>query len=48
MNAGAALYVGGVVEDLRTGVDRAREVLARGGAAEKLDELRRFRLVEDA
>lgn len=48
LNAGAALYVGGVVEDLRAGVDRAREVLARGGAAEKLDELRRFRLVEDA
>jgi anthranilate phosphoribosyltransferase len=42
-NAGAALWVGGAVPDLRAGVDRARALLADGAGAHKLDELRRFR-----
>ena len=42
-NAGAALYVGGAAHGLREGVERAREVLASGAAAAKLEELRSFR-----
>jgi anthranilate phosphoribosyltransferase len=42
LNAGAALYVGGVAADLATGVELARETLAAGAAAAKLDELRSF------
>ncbi|HEX5758033.1 MAG TPA: anthranilate phosphoribosyltransferase [Thermoanaerobaculia bacterium] len=42
-NAGAALYVGGAAAGLREGVERAREVLASGAAAGKLEELRSFR-----
>ena len=41
LNAGAALYVGGVVEDLRAGYEKAAETLESGAAAQKLDELRR-------
>ena len=42
LNAGAALYVGGAAGTLEEGVDRAREILASGAAAEKLEELRSF------
>jgi anthranilate phosphoribosyltransferase len=42
LNAGAALYVGGGAATLEEGVARAREVLASGAAAEKLEELRSF------
>jgi anthranilate phosphoribosyltransferase len=42
LNAGAALYVGGIVPDLGAGVERARAVLASGEAAEKLAQLVRF------
>jgi anthranilate phosphoribosyltransferase len=42
LNAGAALYVGGVVADLPSGVARARAVLDSGEAAEKLAQLVRF------
>jgi anthranilate phosphoribosyltransferase len=42
LNAGAALYVGGLVRDLEQGVERAREVLAGGGGAAKLEQLRSF------
>ncbi len=41
LNAGAALYVGGRVADLRTGYLAAREALDSGAAERKLDELRR-------
>jgi anthranilate phosphoribosyltransferase len=34
LNAGAAIYVGGLAENLRAGVERAREVLASGAAGE--------------
>jgi anthranilate phosphoribosyltransferase len=40
LNAGAALYVAGQVASLVDGVFRARELLASGAAARKLDELR--------
>jgi len=39
MNAGAALYVGGVADSIETGVDKAREVLASGAAANTLKAL---------
>ncbi len=39
LNAGAALYAADVAVTLAEGVERAREVLARGGAARKLAEL---------
>lgn len=39
LNAGAALYVAGLAEDLRRGVQRARETIASGLAGAKLDEL---------
>jgi len=41
-NAGAALYVGGVAASIAEGVATARELLASGAAAAKLDELRSF------
>jgi anthranilate phosphoribosyltransferase len=42
LNAGAALYVGGVEETLEKGVERARETLSTGAARAKLEELRSF------
>jgi anthranilate phosphoribosyltransferase len=42
-NAGAALYVAGLAADLRTGVRRAREILAAGRGREKLEQLKGFR-----
>lgn len=39
LNAGAAIYVAGVTEDLRAGVERARQVIAAGEAREKLERL---------
>lgn len=42
LNAGAALYVGGRAESLRSGVEQARDILASGAAGRKLDELRGF------
>lgn len=40
LNAGAAIYVGGRADTLTAGVDRARRVLADGGASELLARLR--------
>ncbi|WP_420467339.1 anthranilate phosphoribosyltransferase [Panacagrimonas sp.] len=42
LNAGAAIHVAGLAEDLRGGVKLAREVIASGLAANKLDELAAF------
>jgi anthranilate phosphoribosyltransferase len=42
LNAAAAVYVAGLAEDLREGVERARRTLGSGAAAAKLEELRRF------
>ncbi|HSM13315.1 MAG TPA: anthranilate phosphoribosyltransferase [Thermoanaerobaculia bacterium] len=42
-NAGAALYVAGRAADLRAGIDAARDLLASGAAAAKLEQLRSFR-----
>ncbi|MFD1634199.1 anthranilate phosphoribosyltransferase [Haloplanus ruber] len=39
-NAGAALYVAGIADDLPRGVDAAREAIDSGAATAKLDELR--------
>jgi len=39
MNAGAALYVGGVADSIEDGVEAAAKVLASGNAAKKLEEL---------
>ncbi len=41
LNAAAALYVGGVVEDLGEGVEQARETLASGAARDALEALKR-------
>ena len=41
LNAGAAVYVAGLAEDLRGGVERARRALGSGAAAAKLEQLRR-------
>jgi anthranilate phosphoribosyltransferase len=41
LNAAAALYVGGVVEDVRQGVTRAAELIDDGAAVRTLDSLRR-------
>ncbi len=43
LNAGAALYVGGVAQTLEDGVERAREALETGAAADKLEQLKTFR-----
>jgi anthranilate phosphoribosyltransferase len=42
LNAGAALYVGGVAGTLEEGVEKARATLSSGAAARKLEELRSF------
>lgn len=42
LNAGAAMYVAGLVDDLAAGVAKAREVIASGAAGRKLDELVTF------
>jgi anthranilate phosphoribosyltransferase len=42
LNAGAALYVGGLVPAIAAGVARARAALASGAATAKLEELRSF------
>jgi anthranilate phosphoribosyltransferase len=42
LNAGAALYVGGLAASLEEGVLRARDCLVAGTAAAKLEELRSF------
>lgn len=42
VNAGAAIYVAGLSETLKAGVDRARLVLDSGAAAMKLEALIRF------
>lgn len=39
LNAGAAIYVAGLAEDLRTGVARAQEIMASGAAQARLAEL---------
>lgn len=41
LNAGAALYVAGLAEDIRAGVKLARETVMTGKTAHKLDELAR-------
>ncbi|MEM8960512.1 MAG: anthranilate phosphoribosyltransferase [Acidobacteriota bacterium] len=42
VNAAAAIWVGGGVDDYASGLARAHELLASGAAAAKLDDLRRF------
>jgi anthranilate phosphoribosyltransferase len=42
LNAGAALLVGGVAEELTEGIERAREAIASRAARELLDRLRAF------
>lgn len=39
LNAGASLYVSGVADSLRDGVDRAREAIESGAALQRLDKL---------
>jgi len=39
LNSGAALYVAGIVDSLKNGVEMAREIIASGKAKTKLDEL---------
>lgn len=42
LNAGAAVYVSGLAPSLEEGVETARNVLASGAAAKKLDDLKGF------
>ena len=42
LNAGAAIYVAGLADSLKAGVDQARKVLKAGAAVQKLDELVAF------
>lgn len=42
MNSGAALYVGGAADSIESGVELARETLASGAAAAKLQQLVQF------
>ena len=42
LNAGAAIYVAGLAEDLKSGVEQAQAILASGAALEKLDQLVTF------
>jgi len=38
LNAGAAIYVSGLADSLKTGVEKANQILSNGGAQSKLDE----------
>ena len=42
LNAGAALYVAGVAQDIKDGVARAMEVIVRGEARARIEKLRHF------
>ena len=42
LNAGASIYVSGVADSLQAGIDRARRVIAKGDAKQKLDEFVAF------
>jgi anthranilate phosphoribosyltransferase len=42
LNAGAALYVAGVVKSLESGIERARKAIAKGEAKQKLDDFIAF------
>jgi len=42
LNAGAAIYVAGLTHSLEQGMDKAREVLARGTARKRLESLVQF------
>jgi anthranilate phosphoribosyltransferase len=42
LNAGASIYVSGVAESLQAGIDRARRVIAKGEAKQKLDDFVAF------
>ena len=42
LNAGAAIYAAGLADDLEVGVARARQAIASGGAAHKLEALVEF------
>lgn len=42
LNAGAAIYVAGVVDSLKGGIEHARQIIASGKALEKLDQLVEF------
>jgi anthranilate phosphoribosyltransferase len=42
LNAGAALYVAGVAKSLESGIERARKVIAKGEAKQKLDDFIAF------
>lgn len=42
LNAGAAIYVAGVTQDLKSSIDEAEAVLASGAAKQKLNELIAF------
>lgn len=44
LNAGAAIYVAGLAEDLATGINKAREVLASGAAYERFTALKALSL----
>ena len=42
LNAGAALYVSGVAKSVENGIERARKVIAKGEAKQKLDDFIAF------
>jgi anthranilate phosphoribosyltransferase len=42
LNAGASIYVSGVADSLQAGIDRARRVIAKGEAKQKLDDFVAF------
>jgi len=39
LNAGAAIYVAGIVDTLEQGVEKAREVISSGAARKKLEDM---------
>jgi len=39
LNAGAAIYVSGITEDITSGIDQAKRAIDSGKAQEKLAEL---------
>ncbi len=42
LNAGAAIYVAGVAENIAAGIEKAKQSIASGAAAERLETLVRI------
>ncbi|MDP6651771.1 MAG: anthranilate phosphoribosyltransferase, partial [Gammaproteobacteria bacterium] len=47
LNAGAAIYIANLTDELAAGIDRAREIIDSGAALDKLEQLVQFTQAAD-